>query len=234
MKRLNEGSVENTSKRLRKENEDNRALHIKEYGFSTGGSFSNMVRTPHMYTALDVIFITTEGTTEKRIICNVIPNFSRTAIEKWILSSIDLKKHWCDKTTRLDSNKRKLVNFNSQPFQKEVEYGTAYFFYDYYSLPDTEIYWYISSGEELHYWDGKPDGNGPVDGVRLRDLKVDRKLPIQNLFCYLAVLFDVSGDILDSLFWTNFNAKDDLSIFMSNTEEPENPEHRLVWNYWVS
>ena len=69
----------------------------------------------------------------------------------------------------------------------------------------------------------------------LRDLKTTKKIPIQTLICYLAVAFDTSVGILESLFWNNVEFGEhpigDLTLVqrLFFTSIP-NDEERLVWN----
>jgi len=126
-----------------------------------------------------------------------------THIEAWLKHSIDLKKHWLEKGSE------------GNELFKRVD--AAMYMNITQNLPTIESFWYIYQLRIKVFIPGMPQVKY---GTLLRDLKLDRKLRIQELIIYLA--FQISPASLESIFWN--------ASWTAEVSSAWHAENCLLWN----
>jgi len=206
MKRANESS-EQSSKHQKTENEwrdINNKLHKKhreEYGFSIGSTkltYPYLTVDDHQAIPFGVVIFPENRVMQNVTISDIEYASAVGCFEKWLTYSIDLKRHWIEEASYVEKLMTP-VEFNESPDRSTLNRQIMRLFLKVSEIPLNS--WFLCGRNLLYYPTHleKPS----IKGSLLRNLKLDRKLPIQDLFCYLATAFNVSQTISESLFWCN-------------------------------
>jgi len=227
MKRTSESDTENSKRQKivcgwELINQELHEKHLKEYGFSVGNTktlndetlgygYSNLICT----------------CTKDSIISDIEFSPTRSPAALWYRYSINVKNHWSEKFSYClipDNELPTKKYLTSVDFsQKSTGWVTNNFDGWTYLKPsqnrENGDSWILSHGDIIY---GKLTHNATF----LRDLKLDRKLPIQELFNYLTIEFNITASILESLFWCNHRKR----RYVPPDQPLFNPARRLVWN----
>jgi hypothetical protein len=201
-------------------NETSHKEHVEKYGYSLRHHIINYNRDDCQSHRLHITLYITHAGDKKTNISNMEYYFKTDSVEQWIAYSIDLKKHWSDKSIQL-SGRQLPVCLDKKGLTGSWNVMRVYLWTKLTPVPKNENLW-VLYGDNLLYWKPKHQDFFFDRITLLRDLKLDRKLPIQELFCYLTIVFNFSSSILKSLFWCNCQIQQSF--------DGRNTSQRLLWN----
>jgi len=196
--------------------------HADEYGFSFGAD--TPLNLDNLYMG-HLIFIDLYTNSEYgyEYISDLKLFVTETPFDIFVEYTMNLKKHWSD-VLYINYTDLKLLDFTTKPDRPMLNHRGACLLMKKSQIHENVKSWYYYD-TQLQY-SKKPHLK---DFVLLRDLKLDRILPIQELFYYLATVFNISSIILESLFWCS-----DYRILLCNncnkTHTNRDPVRMLIWN----
>jgi len=209
-------------------NNELRKGHIETYGYSLGDYRTEYLNYRVEYLGMNCHihrFFVNVGIKEKETqnpsVSNIRYHLVANSFEKWLSYSVDLQKHWSDKSIRIDELDIP-VEFDRKSKMLSPNYSYMYLWAKITPIPENENLWILHRNSLIYLRSGD-DSSGMTGATLLRNLKLDRNLPIKEIICYLAVVYNISDSILESLFWCNYSK-------LSNLSGAIDPARRLVWN----
>jgi hypothetical protein len=198
--------------------------HLDEYGFSLGNARSRPPVNLCLNHYFSVNMYLKEYRSKDLIISDLKYPKTYTVSDRWLSHSIDLKKHWADAASFVIFNGTITpIKFGKKTKRKED--GTGQLYTRISQIPFSDNWWYLRRGRLFYF--NSTDSRRPLDDfVLLRDLKLDNALPIQKLVCYLATVFHISADLLESIFWGSYFKV----ITVDRCYPNKDPAQRLIWN----
>jgi hypothetical protein len=186
--------------------------HINEHNFALG----------YLYNSGKTLYIQTYFSIEVNVENGVIsgrkyiltPN---SLFETWLFYSVNLNSHW-------HTNNEKAVQDVLRLNSEAMEHYVGVLYTNLSHIPKIGNFWYLKDTQLIYC---TTTSHRPENATLLRDLKLDRILPLQELLIYLTVTFDLSSVVLESLFWCGYYSH---KVFVQGFGWYENPAKRLVWN----